>query len=115
MHTFKHPVFITCAVVFALHQLMQKGFRVSMPLLDCYLDNILCLPILFSMLLAERRWWWLRREYTLPPWEVATTTLLLIFLFEWAFPVWSPHFTADYWDVPLYIIGAAFFYFAINK
>lgn len=115
MRTFKHPVFVICALVFVLHQVAQKGFGISAPLADAYLDNVLCLPILLSFLLAERRWWWRRADYVIPASEVTIITIFLTLLFELAFPYWSAAFTADYWDAPAYAVGAGLFYFTINR
>ncbi len=115
MRTFRHPVFVICALIFALHQLTQKGLGVSIPVADAYLDNLLCLPILLSLLLAERRWWWRRADYIIPASEVAIITIFLTLLFELAFPYWSAAFTADYWDAAAYAVGAGLFYFSINK
>lgn len=115
MHTFRHPVFLVCAAVFLLHQLTQKAWGITLPFADSYLDNLLCLPLLLSMLLAERRWWWRQSGYSIPFVEVAIITLILSLLFELAFPHWSPHFTADYWDVAAYATGAGLFSITVNK
>ncbi|NUQ26157.1 MAG: hypothetical protein HUU34_19580 [Saprospiraceae bacterium] len=115
MRLFTHPVFVISALVFVLHQITQKILGISIPVADAHLDNVLCLPILLSMLLAERRWWWRRADYVIPASEVAIITIFLTLLFELAFPYWSAAFTADYWDAAAYAVGAGVFYFTINN
>jgi hypothetical protein len=100
----RRQVFWICLVLFALHQLLQKGFGIHLPFLHAYLDPFLSMPIVLGLLDRERI-----RRYDWRPlqtWEIAVTTLLFVLLFEWAFPVWNPAFTADWWDVPAYGAGA---------
>lgn len=100
----RRQVFWVSFVLFVVHQLLQKGFSIHLPFLHAYLDPFLSMPIVLGLLDWERT----RRHGWRPlqPWEIAVTALLLILLFEWAFPIWNPAFTADWWDVPAYGAGA---------
>ena len=100
----KRQLFWFCLLLFALHQLLQKGLGIHLPFLHAYLDPFLSMPILLGLLDWERRWRYGWRP--LQVWEIAVTTLLFAFLFEWAFPRWNTRLTADLWDVPAYAFGA---------
>lgn len=100
----KRQLFWASLLLFALHQLLQKGFGLDMPFLHAYLDPFLSMPILLGLLDWERAWHYGWRPLRL--WEIAAATLLFTLLFEWAFPAFSHASTADLWDVLAYAAGA---------
>ena len=110
------PVFIICCILFVAHQATQQFFRISIPLVDNHLDNLLAPPILFTLLVAERRIIFKRgADYTLDQTEVILATLFLIVVSEWLFPFLSDNFTSDWMDVLVYVMGGFLFYYTINK
>ncbi|GJM34386.1 MAG: hypothetical protein DHS20C18_33870 [Saprospiraceae bacterium] len=116
MQPFKHPFFLICAALFVAHQISQKILLLKFPIIDSYLDTLLCMPILLSILLVERRLWWFKSpQYVIPPFEVGIIVLFLSFIFEVGFPTWSSHFTGDVFDVAAYIVGGLCFHFTVNK
>ncbi len=93
--------------IFALHQIAQKGFQLSVPWADAYLDPLLCMPLLLGFWQWERsRLWNLPRLQT---WEIISATMVMAVLFEWGFPRWSDGFTSDMADVLVYILGSGLF------
>jgi hypothetical protein len=111
-----HPVFLLCAGLFLVHQFLQKGLGIAIPIVDSYLDPLLCMPILLTLFLAERRWLFRKGEaYFLPKGEVVGIVLVLTLLFEWGFPFFSEKFTADVWDAVAYGIGGVLFYTVLNR
>jgi hypothetical protein len=100
----KRWLFWCCLLLFALHQLLQKGFGIHLPFLHAYLDPFLSMPILLGLFDWERRW-----RYGAAPlqvWEIAVLTLLFTLLFEWGFPRWNPRFVSDGYDAIAYGLGS---------
>ncbi len=102
--------------MFVAHQLLQKVWHIAIPWADHYLDPLLCMPIVLTLLLAERRHIFGKGDaYRLSRTEVIVAVGALSFLFEVLFPYWSDRFTADWWDVAAYAAGGGFFYFFLNR
>ena len=116
MKVLKSPVFIICALLFIIHQLMQKVLDIHFPMLDRYLDNLLAMPIILSLLMVERRYLLRRKNsYRLSVMEIVIATGLIIIVAEIAFPLLSRDFTTDWWDVVFYSLGSLVFCFTINQ
>lgn len=101
----RRQLFWVSLLMFAVHQLLQKGFGIYLPFLHAYLDPFLAMPILLGVFDWERRW-----RYGAAPlkiWEVAVVTIFFSLLFECGFPRWNPRFTADGYDVLAYALGAS--------
>ncbi len=110
------PVFILCCILFVMHQVAQKVMKVSIPLADSYLDNILATPILLTLVVVERRILFKRgTDYILTPMEVIMATLFIILVSEFLFPFVSPDFTFDWVDILCYILGSVLFHITINR
>jgi len=115
MRVLKSPVFIVCALLFVIHQLMQKVLDIHYPWADRYLDNLLAMPIILSFLMIERRYLFRRKNYRLSLLEVVVATVLVIVITEVLFPLLSRSFTTDWWDIVFYSLGSLLFYFTINR
>ncbi len=115
MKPLKSPVFIICSVLFLIHQVMQKVLDIHFPMIDYYLDNLLAMPIILTLLLVERRILFRRKTYRLSVLEIVMATLLIILVAEIVFPLLSRDFTTDWWDVVFYVLGSLIFYLTINR
>lgn len=112
----RSPVFIICCLLFLLHQFLQKVLHYTVPLVDSFLDSFLAMPILLTLLVAERRLIFRRgSSYCLSIPEIIAATLLIAFIAEVVFPALSKRFTADWFDVLAYVLGSTLFYFTINS
>ena len=110
------PVFLICLALFLLHQLLQKGLQIQMALADRYLDAFLAMPVILTLLLAEKRWLWKKKaSYRLTTLTIAITTAYIIVMVEVIFPWLSDKFTTDWLDIICYIAGSLLFHFTINK
>lgn len=109
-----NPVFSGCLILLGLHQLGQKFLGYSLPVLDNYLDPLLCMPVFLGFILMERRWFF-NPDFVFQAWETVFIVVVLALIFELVFPRLSSGFTADWRDVLLYFAGGAVFYFLINK
>ena len=116
MNVLRSPIFIICLLLFIIHQVMQKGLDLHFPLADRYLDNLLAMPVILTLLLVERRWLFKKGEaYTLPLLDVVIATIFIVLITELLFPFLSKSFTSDWMDVVFYSIGSAVFYLTINQ
>ncbi|MFP4090495.1 MAG: hypothetical protein ACLFUB_20975 [Cyclobacteriaceae bacterium] len=94
---------------------MQKVLDIHFPMIDYYLDNLLAMPIILTLLLVERRILFRRKTYRLSVLEIVMATLLIILVAEIVFPLLSRDFTTDWWDVVFYVLGSLIFYLTINR
>lgn len=116
MSILKNPFFLSSSLLFLCHQFSQKVLDYPIPLLDNYLDTLLCMPILLGLLLLEQRQSFKKgASFRFNIVETILLVSLLSVLFEVLFPWLSPDFTADWWDVLMYAIGGGIFYQFINK
>lgn len=99
-------LFIVCAFLFLLHQYMQKVAKVSLPVIDSYLDPLLFMPILLPLITWERQLIYKNPTYTLPISHIFGYFLLVSVLCEIVFPLWNDRMIADLWDVFFYALGA---------
>ncbi len=98
-------LFYGCVLLFVAHQLTQKVWQLSLPWADSYLDNLVCMPIFLHTWRLEQAW--LRgRDRPIDYLEGIAITCLVVVFSEWLFPIWSPHFTPDKWDVVCYALGS---------
>ncbi|TYR37502.1 hypothetical protein FXV77_05720 [Sphingobacterium phlebotomi] len=88
-------LFTICAFLFILHQYLQKIAGISLPLVDSYLDPLLCMPILLHLIVWERKLFHRRTEYTLSLSHIVGYILLVSILCEIVFPLWNEKMTAD--------------------
>lgn len=115
MAILKSPVFIICCTLFILHQVGRIFYTDTIPFVDPYLDSLLAMPIILTLLLFERRYLFKWKDYyRLNKLEIGMATLLIIFISEVVFPYFSEEFTADWLDVILFILGAVLYYLTIN-
>jgi hypothetical protein len=110
MQFFKSPLFIVCSILFLLHQLLQHVFSINIALADAYLDNIMAMPIVLTILQAERQILFKRAlAYQLPVLEVFLATLYIILISELIFPLLTTRFTSDWLDVVFFLAGAGIY------
>jgi hypothetical protein len=112
----KSPVFITCCLLFVLHQILQKVAGIAMPFFDAYLDTFLAMPIMLTLLVIERRLLFRRgKQYRLSVLEAIIATLFVALISEVVFPALSSRFTADWRDVVAFSLGTVLFMATTNR
>lgn len=113
MEVLRRPLFLICAGLFALHQALQWFFKIHLPFADAYLDNILAMPIVLTLWLAEKQLLFKKeRTYELSLAEIVTATIYILLITEWLFPLLSSRFTADGWDILFTALGSLLYYFS---
>ncbi|PRD47181.1 hypothetical protein [Sphingobacterium haloxyli] len=107
-------LFTVSSILFLMHQYAQKVAKVSLPIIDSYLDPILFMPIVLPLIGWERKLIYQNPAYTLPLSHVFACFLLVSVLFEIILPLWNERMTADVWDVPFYALGALIYTITAN-
>jgi len=75
---------------------------------DNYLDPILAMPILLSIIDWELEFFRNRPKLNIS--EIIASFIIFSVIFECFFPYFSANFTKDYWDVLAYLLGATLYY-----
>jgi len=100
--------------VFGLNQAVELS-GITIPILHEYLDDVLCLPIVLSVILVIHRQYRLKCSYYILPFShILLSVLVIAALFEIVLPNMSPRFTGDPFDVLAYMLGALIFVKYIN-
>jgi hypothetical protein len=97
-------------LLFIIHQFIQWGLGIHIPILDSYLDPFLAMPILLLLLDWEMEWIWTRPKLSAS--ELIASFIIFSLIFEWLFPFLSAEFTGDIWDVFAYFLGGFVYYIA---
>lgn len=102
-------VFLGAVLLFlAFHLLVIFG--IHSPLLESYLDDILCLPIILSITLyAHRRFRVNSNRFRLPLLHILIAFVVIAIGFEVVYPLMTSHGTADVADLLAYGGGAVIF------
>lgn len=114
MRTLRHPVFLFFALLFLINQALELG-GVFIPLLFSYLDDLLAMPLVLTLILAAERTYFRNNSFVLPGSWVAIAVVAFSVFFEILLPPFFPKHTADWLDVVAYTLGGALFYITINK
>jgi hypothetical protein len=111
---FRNPVFLVCLFIFGVHYgLVRLGF--SVPVLQHYLNDLLCLPLALSVtLFLQRSFFYRHSAYVLTAYQVGLAAAYFSLAFEVIFPLFMKRYTADILDVVAYSVGGFIFYKFIN-
>jgi len=84
-------------------------------LIQFYLLDLIAVPILAQIGLCWMRFIKGKRNELLSIWHIAFIILSLSFVFEIYMPKHQTRYTADVWDILMYVLGGLFFYFVMNR
>lgn len=109
-------LFLIILLAFIFHQLGQKLFGISLPMLDSYIDPVLGMPLLLYAHLTERRFLWgLGPKFQLSALETILVTVITALISEFVFPLFTDLFHYDPYDFIAFAVGAILFYFTMNN
>jgi hypothetical protein len=80
-----------------------------------YFIDIIAVPIIGNLSLAFYRFILKNESAKLSNWHIALIVLSLSLVFEWYLPKHNLRYTADIWDVLMYVFGGLFFSLVMNK
>jgi len=105
--------FALLVTTFGLNQLaLHAGY--SIPFTAFYLDDLLCLPIVLSIIqYVQRKRYGL--QFKLPLSHVIISVAFITVVFEAVLPAVSTRFRGDLFDVLFYTVGGTLFYGFNNK
>lgn len=99
------------SAIFLIHQLLQKGFQVTLPFLDAYLDMYLIMPLILPLIHLERILIWKTGfKYKLSILDIIVATLVIGCISEFLFPLLSERATGDLYDFVPLILGSITYY-----
>lgn len=107
-------IFIILVITFILNQLIEF-LGIKLLFFHSYLDDLLCFPIILSVILFIHRQWRLKNKYfILPISHIIVSVFVFVIIFELLLPCISLKFTADIFDIVAYVVGSIFFFKFIN-
>ncbi len=104
----KIPIILIISI-FIGNQIAQN-IGVSSHFSSSYLDDLICLPIVFFIVQQVHRWL-NNGNYILPISHIFTGILFFSIIFELILPQLSNRYIGDFYDIGFYFIGASIFYF----
>lgn len=114
MKTLQHPLFILSMLLFCLNQALEQAEVYIWPLYT-HLDDLLCLPVTLTIILAAERAYFHNPFFILPKRYLLMAVLMFSIVFEGLLPTFAAKYTADAWDVVAYAVGAFVFQLGINR
>lgn len=112
--TFRNWGFLLAAGCFGLHYGLEKA-GASPLLLRCYLNDLLCMPLVLALTLFLQRNFVLRDpRHVFTKYQVGIAVVYYAVGFEGVLPLLMPRYTADVVDVVMYGLGGLFFSWYIN-
>ncbi len=116
-NTLKQPLIYISFLLFLVHQIIEKGFNYPIPILDAYLDDLVCMPIVLGLGTQIIQWIHpIKGLYFLDKKVIIIAVIFYSILFEGILPFVNPSiYTADWIDVALYALGGFIFYNLVSK
>ena len=108
-----HPLFLLAIFLAGANQFAERVLDISVPVVHCYMDDLLCFPIVLTLGLAAYRS--IIPDYRLTGWHIWPLVLTYSVYFEWYLPSRSGNYTSDILDVVMYTFGAVLFQLCINS
>ena len=115
MKTLLNKWFLAGCVIWLVVTILRKAGH-PVPLLNGYINDFAAIPVIATLGLWFQRVFVIRNNYyVLSSRQVIFIVVYVSVLFELVLPDYSKTYTADWFDVFLYIVGGIFFYKMINQ
>lgn len=115
MSVLKNPFFFIPVLLFLINQLLEKSFRIFIPHVHAYLDDLLAIPVILGTTLQIYRLIHPKKDdFSFTKIQILIALIYVSVVFEWFLPKFSTAYTSDLVDVVCYALGAFYFYFLIN-
>lgn len=115
MTILKNPFFFIPVLFFLINQLLEKLFRIFIPLVHAYFDDLLAIPVILGTTLQIYRLIHPKKDnFSFAKIHIVIAFIYVSVVFEWFLPKFSTTYTSDPVDVICYFLGAFYFYFLIN-
>lgn len=100
-------------LLFSIHQIIQKGFQINIPVVDDYLDPFCLGAIALHAFTWEQNYLFEKDQISII--EICLVVLFLAWVTEILFPIWSNQFTEDAMDFVAIVFGAIWFILTAKK
>ena len=101
-----HPIFLVAVVAYLMVRINRQGWINLPTLLNDYLADLVCMPIILCFCLVGVRWIKKIPQFWLSWRMILSMTLFYAIIFEWLLPLKSNEYTGDILDVVMYFVGA---------
>jgi hypothetical protein len=106
----RYPLVVGLLVCYGFHLILKFG-RIPVPIfLSHHFADLLCMPLLLSVVVIGMRWVKSIPSLTLNLWMVVCAVLAVGFVFEYWLPQISQRYTADGLDLWMYGVGGGLFW-----
>ena len=105
----RYPFLCFLLVLYVAHLVLKFG-RVPVPaFFSHYFADLLCMPLLLSSTVLFMRWLKADAGLYLSGAMILVGTLYVSLVFECVLPLFFQRYTADVWDVVMYVVGGGLF------
>jgi hypothetical protein len=95
---------------------LERVFRIFIPLVHSYLDDLLAIPVILGITLQIYRKIHPKKDaFSFTRIQILVAIIYVSVVFELILPRFSGTYTADIFDVFCYFVGGIYFYFLINR
>lgn len=114
MTVFKNPFFYILVLIFAVNQVLERYFKLFIPIAHSYLDDLLAIPVILGITLQIYRKIHPKKDaFSFTKIQILVAIIYVSVVFEWFLPRFSTTYTSDIFDVICYFVGGFYFYFLI--
>lgn len=112
LHTLQEPIVWLSIVLFAINQMVERVWKIFIPYVHAYLDDLLCMPIILGLCTQIIQWIHPAKQYYhLSRNHIIISILFFSIVIELIYPfVYPESYTGDLFDVVCYTIGGLLFY-----
>ncbi|WP_111669638.1 magnesium citrate secondary transporter [Algoriphagus litoralis] len=115
MKVFKNPYFIVPVLLFSVNQILERFFKLFIPWVHSYLDDLLAIPLILGITLQiYQKIHPKRNAFSFTKVQILVAITYVAIVFELVLPRFSTTYTGDLLDVFCYFLGGFYFYFLIN-
>jgi hypothetical protein len=110
MELIRSTYFLSATILYASFKLFRILGLITSGVINDYLADLLCMPIVLTIILTSVRFLKKRPDFQMPLSGILFTLVYWSVYFEWFLPSRSTSYTADPLDVIAYFLGAASFF-----
>ncbi|MEZ4886113.1 MAG: hypothetical protein R3E32_15365 [Chitinophagales bacterium] len=114
MNLLRCPLFILACFLFIFNQFLESQ-QIFLPYIHAYLDDLLCFPIVLTIILFLLREIYQNPNYRFTPLQIVFALAYFSLAFEVVLPYFSANYRGDILDVVAYVVGAVIFWKWMQK
>ena len=116
MTVVKNPFFFIPVLIFAVNQILERFFKIFIPWVHSYLDDLLAMPVILGITLQIYRKIHPKKDaFSFSKTQILVALIYVSLVFELILPHFSNTYISDTYDLVCYTFGAGYFFFFINQ